>query len=758
MAKKKPALYAAKRRLVESDIKAERFTDAWHAARQMWIDEPNDDTLAYLKSVIRTACLNSIDNSRPGDFSKYYDWAASITPGNTPEWSIALAHLQARAGHFTRAKALLEPLNNPTAMTAALGFAADKTILARLGGLLPPEHLPAYEAIIAAFQKYESGNSDAARESLNGVGLQSPYLEWKMLLRGLMAFSANDDARAVENFGRLNPERIPAQLAAPFRYKLDESFRKQLPVETAAALEKKYLGLASSGIAKQLRIIREQSGRGRVLTGAFAALETAVPLIKAQSPGLMARLANFFYHAILEQGQPDDMKRFRKAFGLPRFDPDFYKLQGIVLDRSDQLEGSFFNWVRYSDWLKAPPAGWSQEVSQRVRAKVLMRAADIAKVMRDEPPEEEEDDFFTFFQPPPKKKKPKAAPNAQIDPNPLFLEAMAAAPDWDAPTIEVMGLHREAGDFKKAEHAAKDFLQRDPSSIPVLRELSELYTLNGRAEERLDCNRKILALNPLDEVQIQSTVRALISLARKLVAEKDYDTAEQTLKSLAELHISEKYVIALALRAAIAIKRGRSPEEYQQQLDADPNGTLIAKFLHQAHSVILKYKPAEKKAATAEFAAELKKPQAPLAWMALYLELCEIHHENWKFVGEIALRKKILAAIAASAQPGGESEFEALAMLLRGTKEWATLQKLAAKLGIQYSRNPFFPYLEAVAMIEPESGKLNTQKVIRLLHRSETLIQDDPNGKHANLLPEIQKLWREFSPMRSMFDAFFRPR
>ena len=39
-----------------------------------------------------------------------------------------------------------------------------------------------------------SGDDDAAREQLQSIGLQSPFLEWKLMLRGLIAFAANDDA------------------------------------------------------------------------------------------------------------------------------------------------------------------------------------------------------------------------------------------------------------------------------------------------------------------------------------------------------------------------------------------------------------------------------------------------------------------------------------------------------------------------------------------------------------------------------------
>ena len=81
---------------------------------------------------------------------------------------------------------------------------------------------------------YEAGRDDPAREALSGIGLSSPFLEWKLLLRGLIAWSANDTPRALENWSRLSPDRLPARLAAPFRLTADKSYAATLPADRVA--------------------------------------------------------------------------------------------------------------------------------------------------------------------------------------------------------------------------------------------------------------------------------------------------------------------------------------------------------------------------------------------------------------------------------------------------------------------------------------------------------------------------------------------
>src|SRR5919197_1569437 len=98
---------------------------------------------------------------------------------------------------------------------------------------------PAFDAVLTAFQEYEAGHDEAARGALQQVGLGSPFLEWKVLLRGLLAYSAGDDARAVENWQRLAPDRLPARLAAPLRAALDPAFLHGQPPDAQTRLRRR---------------------------------------------------------------------------------------------------------------------------------------------------------------------------------------------------------------------------------------------------------------------------------------------------------------------------------------------------------------------------------------------------------------------------------------------------------------------------------------------------------------------------------------
>src|SRR5207248_7846116 len=120
-------------------------------------------------------------------------------------------------------------------------------------GLLPSALHADFDQVLLAFGHLEAGRDEEARAALQAIGLRSPFLEWKLLLRGLQAYYLKDDARALENWQRLDPERLPARLAAPYRAQIDAAFRNAQPPETQAALQRQLDRLQGSPLQAQLR-------------------------------------------------------------------------------------------------------------------------------------------------------------------------------------------------------------------------------------------------------------------------------------------------------------------------------------------------------------------------------------------------------------------------------------------------------------------------------------------------------------------------
>jgi DnaJ-domain-containing protein 1 len=752
---KKPAGTQSRRAAIEHELRSARYAEAWRAARQLWADEPTDANLQLMQSVAQRVCQAFIDANNPGEFAKYIQAAAALPAGMNAEWPITLAMLQAKAGYLTAARKILEPLNNPKAMSQALAFAADKSILARQAELMPPEHHATYKAVLAAFNHYHTGNDDAARESLNAVGLQSPYLDWKVFLRGLIAFTAKDDARAIENLQRLNAERLPARLALPFRAKIDPAFRTQLPPETAAAVERSYQAITQSTLAEKIRTIRKQCQPGKSLSAAFATAQSALPLIRSQSPGLERKLANCMYHVLQGMGMPDDLKHYLKAFGPPAHDPEFHLLQGCNYDNADNPQAAYTHFEKYAKWLRTSPPAWSADVVLRARAKIALRAAKLAGELAEAAKDDDaKADLLDMFAPGKKKGAKKSKPKEPVDPEPMLIEAVACAPDWDAPTLALMEHYRDANDDKMAEVVATEFLKHVPDSLPVLKKLAEIVAWQKRPERHCELRAKIHSLNPLDPEATQIAIHTYATLARFHAAKKNSGACESALAEATRLNDGHDHYSVLAVRSALVMLRGEDGDAIEKQILEKATHAAVMRYLRLVHATIMKFKPAVKKAAAAQFAEALSAISSPIGLAGLWMEVERIAMEGWKFTGEATLRKKVLAAILASPKAGQDPTFEAIASLLEQSAEWTTLQKFTAKMGKVSPQNPYFPYAEACACVHLKPAGMYETKIFRLATKAERILERDPSSRHAHLLPAIRRLLDEYGPDFSFFDAF----
>ncbi|HJZ54578.1 MAG TPA: hypothetical protein VKE74_06445, partial [Gemmataceae bacterium] len=301
---------------VAAAVRTGDFATALDVARQLHALTPTPASLALRKQALAAAAAHFADRDKTAEFNRVMTEAASLDPDDSG-WKLERAALLARGGMLGEGLKLIENHPDPTARAKVLGFAADRAVRRQSREFLPDELHPGLNAVLAAFRSHEAGNEAAAREAIEPIGLRSPFLEWKVLLRGLLAHAAGDDARASENFARLDPARLPARLAAPYRIATDPAFKTSLPADAATTLLAQHRKLITGPAIDGLRAVARELGRDKPLAPAFRASETVVPLLKQSAPELLPRLANCLYHAIIHQGQPEDLPRFRKLFGNP---------------------------------------------------------------------------------------------------------------------------------------------------------------------------------------------------------------------------------------------------------------------------------------------------------------------------------------------------------------------------------------------------------------------------------------------------------
>lgn len=668
-----------------------------------------------------------------------------------PDWLKQLAGWHAKAGNVTRAVELADQAGDAALRAKVAGFAADAAISAKTPGALPADLQSGYAAVVEAFKKYHAGQDDAARERLNDIGLSSPFLEWKVLLRGFLAYSASDDDGARANWARLSSDRLPAKLAAPYRARIDPDAPK-----TGAPLP-----ADPNSLAGRLKAVQANIGRGRNLSAAFKALETALSFVKTKLPAAVPRLANVMYHAIRRVGQPDDMARFRKLFGSPADDPEFHKLQGQVWEESGDLREALRNWAVYDGWLSGPPPTWPDPLARRARALIQHRMAGIARDIADDEEDSPFGDIFSFFSAPKRGKaaKTKATPP---DPTAYLRRAVELAPDWEAPAVELYEAYREAEKPAEAEAAARAFLARVPGSVPMLTRLAEGLARQGRAADALDLRRKALAANPLDRANRVFFAMAAVAAARRLAIDGKLADAEALLAAEAEVCDAETPANTAALRSALARKAGRKDEADKQAETAVavPGARLAARLYLHANAVLLKCKPADKTAASKALTAALAETPTPLEANLLYAAWDVYFLEGLTYTGQKTQEKKIHDAVLASVGSGGaadgpEFDFENLCRVLEMRQVWKVLAKLAEALAKRFKANPLFVLMRVEAENGKAGGQARPYKLSKWLSDAKRLATASPHERHKQLLPRIDDLLRASNPFALPFDDPF---
>ncbi len=410
-----------------------------------------------------------------------------------------------------------------------------------------------------AFKQVEASQDEAAKETLQGLGLKSPFLEWKLFLRGLQAFYRNDDARALENWSRLQAERVPARLAAPFRCHIDRSFREAQPVGTQAALKAQFDRLQGSVVADQLRRLRAALAdtESRTFAGVFRQVEALLPALRVEAPDLIPRLAACCYWAVLETG-PDDALRYKRVFGAPHDDPNFRRIEALASERSGEPDRAHQAWQDYEKEIAAaPPSVWPPDLASRARALIWLRmgknaaAVPSRKKLADVPPHLRDAADW------PKRLKPGAEQ--------CFDRCIALAPDLLEAYEALFQYHEREDHAAPAQTAARKLLDRFPDHIPTLTALGATLHHEQHYPEALELYQRALKANPLDRKLRASVSVAHVGCARLELDANRFEAARTHLQSALTFHDDPDDCQIRCRWAAVEFKAG-NPDAAEHQL------------------------------------------------------------------------------------------------------------------------------------------------------------------------------------------------
>ena len=741
-----PAI-AAHARKAEALLRSGRAVEALESARQHARDKPGPDADVLLRRCYLAVAENLVSR---GTFREAHSILseAERLPVEDPKWWERLAELRADLGDHGRALQLLDKAPGTNARPRVLGRVADRAIREGPGGkdLLPADLRPAFDVVRQAFAHYEAGRDEAAREALNSVGLSSPFLEWKLFLRGLIAWSANDTPRALENWSRLSADRLPAQLASPFRLTADKAYASTLPPDRLAAAARAADQLAG-GLIESLRRLRKQLANEDTIPAALETARVLVPELKRLAPDLVPRLANVVYWALISGGQPEDLPRYNRVFGPPADDPQFYRLQALVLEQMRRLDMAHGMWGKYEEWIARTPSRWPGQQQARARALVLERMGRIARDWLDDEGAEGFDGFeeiFAFFDRSGRRKK--VPPRKPLKPSAeeCFRQAGELAPDWSAPALEL--LREFAGQPDKAVAAVEALLTRFPNNLPILESAAGLYERLGDTTRAHEVLKQALAANPLDRELRQQAAGLALNVARRHAEAGDFEAARANLRESADFGGPTLVPAISALGAAIELKAGDADAgaRHQESLVGQADVRLAAAYRLMVEGTRLKLKKKDLGPHQATFTEGLAGP-ATTGELAILLEAIEQYRrEPAPYRGFKTHEKKVVERVAAVGREDlPEDELVRLGLVLHRFRLWKPLRELSDRAMNRFPDNAYFVFFAAEVAMSRQRTEYVGGRAGSLYLRVKRMIDGKPGEQYRRLqelLDERKKL------------------
>jgi len=571
----------------------------------------------------------------------------------------------------------------------------------------PEEHRDAVRAVLRAFTEYAAGRDESAREALNAVGVKSPLLDWKLLLRGLIAYSNADDARALDNWSRLDATRLPARLAMPFRLKLDPGFGATLGPNAASSARANLLRLEGDPVAQRFAELQQTLGRDQPMAKAFASVEKLLPLLRAGRPELVPRLAKVVYWAVQRFGEPGDVTKYLRVLGKPPDDPDFHRLNAMNYEHGSPSEAIGY-WLKYEKWLGTNPAAVAPATARQARVWVLRQAGRITELLlaRGRGGVPGFDDIFAeVFG----TKGPKIAvmvkPPPADSPTGYYKRALALDPANELVAIDLIDYHQDRGELTPAAAVADEFLTHAPDSLPMLNKAVVLALMARDPATALVRLKQAHALNPLD-----AGIRNRIGLAYFGVVRQAFALPKPA-EALARLDAAREFSgpkpAEHVARAVLALKANdpAAAKVHEEAALADPAEALSVALMFAVDATLAKLKPALKKPFDARLAEVFTAPLPPGTGVTAVVGMLRTA-TLYQFAGQVyrgqpTHLKKIHELLLKTVQADGQSpaaEFVIACEQLKAGKFLKELEKFADALAKRFVTDPFFPLLAAEAV------------------------------------------------------------
>jgi tetratricopeptide (TPR) repeat protein len=663
-----------------------------------------------------------------------------------PAWRAAAAEEMAAYGHPARALELLGGLPEMPTDTPVLGRLVDQII--SQDGPAPP--LPAdlqsqCDLVRTLLADLEAGRDDAVRAALQQIGVRSPALEWKLLARGLLAYYEGDDARALENWQRLDSHRLPFRLATPLRFQIDPEFRRVQSPEAQAQMRKRADRLLGNPLLAPLRALQKALADTEQVREALTLAGQVVPLLRDQ-PAALRRLASCMFWYLVEGGGPDDVRRYGKLFGAPPEDPGLDRLSALCAEVDGGMEMAHIHWQRFEQAVAKRPDLWHGQ-ADRARALVWLRMGQNAAQM---PSEEVLENLPPFLRDHPDRPRP-LTPSAQK----CFERSLQLAPNLLAAHEALIDFWKRQEQPKQEEAAVRRLLEQCPGQAKTLERLADLLVKRREFAEAVRCYQQALQANPLETGLRGKLSSAYLGQARGHAEAKEFEAARASYRAALRVKDGADYSV-FCKWAACEFRAGQEEQAenlIRQAHECSPI-RLVVSYLMVVEASRLKLPRPLIKRFEGEWQAGLAQPLTEKDIVELARAAAVHRMAAVEYRGQKTHEKKILTVVEKIFKlPYTRGQAEAMGAALLALDASRLLRQFLSRARSRFPDNPRLWLLEAEQYFRKGPQGCPPHIVLPLLDQAARLAARLPAGdEQRKLLEDIGERQRLLQSTTGLMD------
>ncbi len=404
------------------------------------------------------------------------------------------------------------------------------------------------EAVRAALASAETGDYERAVELVADISRDSPFCDWKLLVRGLCAYYSKDDSRRIANWSRLAPDRPARQIADTLWLLTDLKRYSEAPGAVLASFHRLTRALTPS-LADLRQLQRKLQDSECTWSELRSELRRFMNAHAKTEPAIAQRVAKIIVQRAVKLKEPDALVALQRILPPLSLDPKLNRVSALLSEDLGDLSQTGRLWEAYIDDL---PSCEAFNDFQKATAQALiynrLAAHHVAAI-------EKEEDFPKFF-----REDEALIDELERDAIRYFRKSLDANANLPSVHLAFGQFLHQRGKDKDAAVTFRALGRRFPDDAEAQLAAAGHFVSNNQPGVAKEYAKRARGLRPRDSQSLTLVWKACLGTARQAAKQRMFGLAEAELAEaeslLSEAGHLEPFILQ-AIRAAVALKQGQ---------------------------------------------------------------------------------------------------------------------------------------------------------------------------------------------------------